>query len=84
MSNADNSTSPKCPKHETGNGPCYCKEQPPSDRRASRNKERMDKLRDVYQRVQARDPDPEAALRDVQEAVLVLLEEYAYTVFKRD
>jgi hypothetical protein len=59
-------------------------DQPPIDRRASRNKERMDRLRDVYQRVQARDQDPEAAMRDVQEAVLVLLEEYAYTVFKRD
>jgi hypothetical protein len=41
----------------------------------------MDKLRDVYQRVQARDPDPEAAMRDVQEAVLVLLEEFTNTVF---
>lgn len=52
-------------------------DEPTIDRRASRNKERMDKLRDVYQRVQARDADPEAAMRDVQEAVLVLIEEFA-------
>ena len=55
---------------------------PPSiDRRANRDKERMDKLRDVYQRVQARDADQEAALRDVQDAVLVLLEEFTKVVY---
>ena len=50
---------------------------PPIDRRANRNKERMDKLRDVYQRVQAKDPDQEVAMRDIQEAVLVIIEELA-------
>lgn len=51
------------------------------ERRDNQKKERMDKLREVYQRVQGRDPDPEAALRDVQEAVLVILEEFTNSVY---
>ena len=56
---------------------------PPSpDRRVVRDRTiRIEKLRDAYQRVQARDADQEAALRDVQDAVLVLLEEFTHTAF---
>lgn len=54
----------------------------PVDRRVNRKRqERIDKLRDVYQRVQSRDADPAEALRDVQDAVLVLLEEFTHTVY---
>lgn len=56
---------------------------PPSpDRRVVRDRTiRIEKLRDAYQRVQARDADQEAALRDVQDAVLVLLEEFTHTIY---
>ena len=56
---------------------------PPSvDRRAIRDRIiRIEKLRDAYQRVQARDADPDVALSDVQDAVLVLLEDYTHTIF---
>jgi hypothetical protein len=51
-------------------------------RRVTRTRaEQVDALRDVYQRVCARDADPDVALRDVQDAVLVLLEEYTHTIY---
>jgi hypothetical protein len=69
------------PPPDISNKPAAPPAPPSIDRRARRNKERMDKLRDVYQRVQARDQDPEAAMRDIREAVLVLLEEFTNAVF---
>jgi len=56
---------------------------PPSiDRRVSRDRTiRIEKLRDAYQRVLARDADQDAAMRDVQDAMLVLLEDYTHTIF---
>jgi hypothetical protein len=57
---------------------------PNLDRRTSTSTsraERIDKLRDVYQRVQARDADSDTALKDVQDAVLVILEEFTKELY---